>query len=107
MENNLTKLIEQYKQIVQQKKDYDKNVRKEHFIDDETKIESDLIKEAENMLDRRIEEKDRMDKIEELFHGCEKIMRVIQREFDNMQTWINEEEKRLMNEGNYLTYSLH
>ena len=72
MENNLTKFIEKYKQIIEQKKDYDKNVRKENFVDDETKIESDLIKEAENMLDRRIEEKDRMDKIEELFHGCEK-----------------------------------
>ena len=77
MEEKLNKLREEIDNLLQEKNNYEKNKKNEIFIEDVNKDEDQLIKEAENILDRKIENKKRINKIiatekeghKQLFHS--------------------------------------
>ena len=62
--NNLFQIIEtiksQFLKLEQEKKDYIKNKRHEEFVDDERTDESELLLQGENILERKSEQKERV-----------------------------------------------
>ena len=73
MEEQIEIFKQQLTQLLQEKKDFENNNREEIFNDDQTKDEIELITEAENVLDRMIEKKKRIDKVIEIQNafGCD------------------------------------
>ena len=102
MEEIIKQLNQQFEQFKQEKNNYDKNKKIENFQDDETKLEDELITQAENMLDRRMQETERVIQMKEKFYEVEKIVKKLQRETENMKNWINNEEQRIEREKIHL-----
>ena len=66
MEKIFEELIQLSNKIEKEQRDYEHNKKEETFIDDETKDEDELINEAENMLDRKLQTKQRIDLIKKM-----------------------------------------
>ena len=60
MEEIIKQLNKQFEQFNKEKNEYDRNKKIEIFQDDETKPEDELINQAESMLDRRIQETEKL-----------------------------------------------
>ena len=103
MEEIIKQLNQQFDQFNKEKNNYDKNKKIETFQDDETKPEDELITEAENMLDRRMQESQRVIQMKEKFYEVEKIVKKLQRETETMKNWIDNEEERIDRESDHLS----
>ena len=66
MEEILQTLTNQISQLFKEKKEYLANKKEETFTDDQTRKEDELILQGENVLDRKSNMKERIDKISKL-----------------------------------------
>ena len=106
--NNIFQSIEtiksQFLKLEQEKKDYVKNKRQEEFVDDEITDESELLLQGENILDRKSEQKQRIDNIIKLNNEIQQNLHVFQHEttdcINEINKWINEEDKIVINSIN-------
>ena len=97
--SNIDKLIELLNQFKTEKTNYNKNKKEEVFKDDQTKDEDELITIGENMLDRRYEEKDRINKVIDIGKEIRIVMSLMKKEInDNIELM-----ERLKEEVKFLT----
>ena len=108
--NNIFQSIEtiksQFLKLEQEKKDYVKNKRQEEFVDDEIKNESELLLQGENILDRKSEQKQWIDKMIKIKEEMQREMNKIQQEINNINNWLNEEDKTVINSINEIIVTL-
>ena len=93
MEEIINLLTNQLHQFNKEKKEYLTNKKEEIFQDDETKNEDDLILQGENVLDRKSNQKERIEKILKIYKEMETTIHSIEREMNQMKKWIGEEDK--------------
>ena len=72
----------QFEEIIKEKKDYLNTKKEKEFVDNQTIEESELLLQGENILDRKSEQKERIDKMI-------KIKKEMQREMNTIQLELN------------------
>ena len=92
--NKIQNLITLFRQFQTQNTNYLQNKKEETFEDDETKNEDDLIKKAESMLDRRLEEKQRLETLIETGTEIKIIINLMKKEMEDMMEMIEEDDKK-------------
>ena len=96
MEETIQTLINQLQQLINVKKNYLKNKNRETFRDDQTRNEEQLIVQGENVLDRKSNLKERIEKILKIYKEMETTIHSIEREMNQMKKWIGEEDKNVV-----------
>ena len=77
-----------FEQLIKQNKDYLNIKKEEKLIDNQTIEESELLLQGENILDRKYEQKQRINKLLQLNND-------LQQELNEINNWLNQEHKHI------------
>ena len=95
MKERIEIIITHWNELEKQKKEYLNNRKQEQFVDSETKEENELLLQAENILDRKLIQKERIDNIFKLNEKLKIIGNSIFSEIIETENWIEEENQHL------------
>ena len=102
MEEQIQKLTEEINKLLQEKRNYERNKREERFIEDVDKNEDELINDIDNILDRNLQEKERIENIVNKKQQIELTIDQLRSEVLNLMDWVKDEDKRICTENNEL-----
>ena len=93
----LETITTQITRLEKEKTDYLNTKKEEEFVDDETIEENELLLQGENILDRKPEQKQRIDIIIKLNNTIEEEVNKINKWINETKKWITEEDRKTIN----------
>ena len=102
MQDLFKQFANQLNSIYQQIQEYHQTKKTEHFQLNQTKTEDEQIQEAENILDRKLSEKQRIDQIITFQNSIEQSLSSMKRELSQITQFIEIDDKNVVEEINSL-----
>ena len=106
MENTIIQLAQQLQHFLTQKEEYQQKKIEQELIDDLSTNEEDLIKQGEELIDKKIEERKYIDTLFNSINEIETIFNELHRELLNSRKEIEKEDKKNVEQINKIIDSI-